>query len=707
MKTKPLKNKIMLITTIIFVFFTLFFNIYLYYIKSKEQKHHYFEKENTLKTILSHVEKNISSSISSRLENLTKFDYFQDLKIDLENNNFINKNIYKEKLEFNFNNLISQIASIKTLHIIDNKGYSFIRLHHQNLYNDKTSDLRNSTLEILKNPQDRSYYEYGMCGLKYRISHPIYNNDNFLGFIEVGVEPTFLTTGMKELSSYESFIFIKDKDNDEFHSIDTIDKKHGDFLNNSDLNYVNINNKTYAKYEFKLKDTKGKSIIKLVVIEDVSESKKLFFNFFIISIVMSFILMFLLLAILDRLFSNILSRMDELLYFINNNDNYIIAIDAISKKIRFANTPFYSLLSLKKNQIKSLEIENLLIPIEKEPDFSHSLFKSNGQKAVTKRVYLAVSKDFSIPLEMNINYIEKDGGYYLIIAKNISEQLELELEKKVNERMINKYIPMSHTDLDGFITYVNEAFCTLSGYQKTELLGNNHSILKSPKTPSAIYDSMWKTISENKTFCTELLIVRKDGKEIWVKVLIEPRYDIHGKKIGYVSTREDVTNKQKLKFISERDPLTQAYNRRSFESKLDQMIEFAIKENKSFGLIMFDIDHFKKVNDTYGHQVGDEVLIKLSKILKKTIRENDFFARWGGEEFIIIVTNQIKEELKLIIKKIQQNTINGDFSPVDKITSSFGATLYHENDTKESMILRVDKALYLAKELGRNRYEFA
>ncbi|MDY0117256.1 MAG: GGDEF domain-containing protein, partial [Sulfurimonadaceae bacterium] len=109
----------------------------------------------------------------------------------------------------------------------------------------------------------------------------------------------------------------------------------------------------------------------------------------------------------------------------------------------------------------------------------------------------------------------------------------------------------------------------------------------------------------------------------------------------------------------------------------------------------------------YGHQVGDEVLIKLSNILQKTIRENDFFARWGGEEFILIVTNQKQEELALIIEKIQINIANTDFMPVEKITSSYGATLYRYNDTKESILSRVDEALYRAKELGRDRYEFS
>ncbi|MDD2566774.1 MAG: diguanylate cyclase, partial [Thiovulaceae bacterium] len=263
----------------------------------------------------------------------------------------------------------------------------------------------------------------------------------------------------------------------------------------------------------------------------------------------------------------------------------------------------------------------------------------------------------------------------------------------------------SHTDLNGVITYVNEAFCNLTGYSKEEILGHNHSMLKSPKTPASLYKKMWESILADKTFRTELRVLTKEKEEIWVKILIEPRYDISGKKTGYISTREDVTDKQKLRFISEHDQLTKAFNRRSFESKLEQMLEDALKHNKTFGVVMFDIDHFKKVNDTYGHQAGDDVLVKVSRIARETLREEDFFARWGGEEFMLILKNSKIEELTFVVAKIQEHLKSADFTPVPRITSSFGITLYKPEDTKESILKRVDEALYRAKELGRDRYE--
>jgi diguanylate cyclase (GGDEF)-like protein/PAS domain S-box-containing protein len=414
--------------------------------------------------------------------------------------------------------------------------------------------------------------------------------------------------------------------------------------------------------------------------------------------------MFLLLWILDRFFTKILLRIDELLYLINHTQDFIIAIDAATKKIKFANAPTYSILGFNKKELKSFDVTNILLPAPEDAKNSVALFERSA-KALTKRALLACTKEHHIPLEMSINYIPKDGGYFVVIAKNISEQLELELQKKVNERMINKYIPMSHTDLNGVITYVNEAFCNLTGYSKEELLGHNHSMLKSPKTPASLYKNMWESITADKTFRTELRVLTKEKEEIWVKILIEPRYDISGKKTGYISTREDVTDKQKLRFISEHDQLTKAFNRRSFESKLEQMLEDALKHNKTFGVVMFDIDHFKKVNDTYGHQAGDDVLVKVSRIARETLREEDFFARWGGEEFMLLLKNTKVEELILVVKKIQEHFDTADFTPIPRITSSFGITLYKLEDTKESILKRVDEALYRAKELGRDRYE--
>jgi diguanylate cyclase (GGDEF)-like protein/PAS domain S-box-containing protein len=646
----------------------------------------------------------LAYTVSSRLETITKLDYFKDFKKDLANNEFRYRALHIDRLRFNYENIKKQVPHIETLHIIDPRGYSYIRLHDTNLYKDKIADLRSSILQSIKNPQNRHFYEYGIFGLKYRVSHPIFAGEQFVGLLEVGIDPVYLSDFIQKLTSLESFVFIKEKDSKNYAAQTMLENTLVAMLQDDTTSNVAYDGKIFLKYAHTLYDMQGSPALKIVTIEDVTDSRKVFINFVLLSILTSITLMFLLLWILDRFFTKILLRIDELLYLINHTQDFIIAIDAATKKIKFANTPTYQILGLSRKELKASEIADILLPAPEDAKNSVPLFERSN-KALTKRALLACTKEHHIPLEMSINYIPKDGGYFVVIARNISEQLELELQKKVNERMINKYIPMSHTDLNGVITYVNEAFCNLTGYSKEELLGHNHSLLKSPKTPASLYKNMWESITADKTFRTELRVLTKEKEEIWVKILIEPRYDISGKKTGYISTREDVTDKQKLKFISEHDTLTKAYNRRSFESKLAQMLEDALKHDRTFGVVMFDIDHFKKVNDTYGHQVGDDVLVQVSRIVKDTLREEDFFARWGGEEFMLILKNSKIEELTFVVAKIQEHLKSADFTPVPRITSSFGITLYRSEDTKESILKRVDEALYRAKELGRDRYE--
>jgi diguanylate cyclase (GGDEF)-like protein/PAS domain S-box-containing protein len=646
----------------------------------------------------------LAYTVSSRLETITKLDYFEDFKKDLANNEFRYRALHIDRLRFNYENIKKQVPHIETLHIIDPRGYSYIRLHDTNLYKDKIADLRSSILQSIKNPQNRHFYEYGIFGLKYRVSHPIFAGEQFVGLLEVGIDPVYLSDFIQKLTSLESFVFIKEKDSKNYAAQTMLENTLVAMLQDDTTSNVAYDGKIFLKYAHTLYDMQGSPALKIVTIEDVTDSRKVFINFVLLSILTSIILMFLLLWILDRFFTKILLRIDELLYLINHTQDFIIAIDAATKKIKFANTPTYQILGLSRKELKASEIADILLPAPEDAKNSVPLFERSN-KALTKRALLACTKEHHIPLEMSINYIPKDGGYFVVIARNISEQLELELQKKVNERMINKYIPMSHTDLNGVITYVNEAFCNLTGYSKEELLGHNHSLLKSPKTPASLYKNMWESITADKTFRTELRVLTKEKEEIWVKILIEPRYDISGKKTGYISTREDVTDKQKLKFISEHDTLTKAYNRRSFESKLAQMLEDALKHDRTFGVVMFDIDHFKKVNDTYGHQAGDDVLVQVSRIVKDTLREEDFFARWGGEEFMLILKNSKIEELTFVVAKIQEHLKSADFTPVPRITSSFGITLYRSEDTKESILKRVDEALYRAKELGRDRYE--
>ncbi|WP_148216705.1 transporter substrate-binding domain-containing diguanylate cyclase [Arcobacter nitrofigilis] len=203
------------------------------------------------------------------------------------------------------------------------------------------------------------------------------------------------------------------------------------------------------------------------------------------------------------------------------------------------------------------------------------------------------------------------------------------------------------------------------------------------------YDLVWKISIGAILFI--ILVVYWNRKIIKTnRLLQEAKKDI------------EVKNKE-LEKLAITDKLTNLYNRRKLDELLQHELNRSERFNHTFGIAILDIDYFKKVNDTFGHQAGDKVLIELSNILKTHIRTTDFVGRFGGEEFVIICPESQKDGVYNLMESIRLDIENYTFKDIGKITTSFGVTLSKENDTSESLLKRADIALYEAKSLGRNR----
>lgn len=160
-----------------------------------------------------------------------------------------------------------------------------------------------------------------------------------------------------------------------------------------------------------------------------------------------------------------------------------------------------------------------------------------------------------------------------------------------------------------------------------------------------------------------------------------------------------------LENLATTDPLTGIFNRRKFSELLQANILEAKRYGMPLALIFFDIDHFKMINDTYGHETGDTVLQELARTVTGTIRQTDIFARLGGEEFVILVHNNDARTGGVLAEKIRLRVGQHDFPQVGTITCSFGVAQFSPDDTAETLIKRADDAMYTAKQAGRNRVE--
>lgn len=166
--------------------------------------------------------------------------------------------------------------------------------------------------------------------------------------------------------------------------------------------------------------------------------------------------------------------------------------------------------------------------------------------------------------------------------------------------------------------------------------------------------------------------------------------------------RKQFADSRELLRVSITDSLTGIFNRAKFGQELNQWVDYSNKYEKPLSLVIFDIDNFKSVNDNYGHLIGDGVLQSIAAVIKKAIRHTDVFARWGGEEFVILLPGteihqsmEMTERMRICISKIK-------YDKVENITCSFGLAELQENESAESLMQRADKHLYEAKDWGKN-----
>jgi len=166
--------------------------------------------------------------------------------------------------------------------------------------------------------------------------------------------------------------------------------------------------------------------------------------------------------------------------------------------------------------------------------------------------------------------------------------------------------------------------------------------------------------------------------------------------------QEEFTKIQNKAYI---DSLTGVYNRNKFNELLSKELKRVERYKHDLSIAVVDADKFKNVNDTYGHLIGDEVLISIAQTINSNIRQTDTFARWGGEEFLIMFVNTPIEKAKIIAELLKDKIEENEHQVAGKVTASFGITEYKKGDTIESIFKRGDDALYKAKANGRNKIE--
>lgn len=173
--------------------------------------------------------------------------------------------------------------------------------------------------------------------------------------------------------------------------------------------------------------------------------------------------------------------------------------------------------------------------------------------------------------------------------------------------------------------------------------------------------------------------------------------------LSFNNITEIEQEKRQIRKLAEYDPLTKIYNRVKLNNMFPEIFYKANRYNQYFSVVLLDIDHFKLINDTYGHNVGDKVLVELARLINMGLRQSDTFARWGGEEFIIVCELSNQKETVSLASRLRADVESYSFDIVKNITCSFGVSQFKNGDTQVRLLERVDQALYEAKERGRNQ----
>lgn len=293
-----------------------------------------------------------------------------------------------------------------------------------------------------------------------------------------------------------------------------------------------------------------------------------------------------------------------------------------------------------------------------------------------------------------------DGA--LIGKSNFQDLAEAVLEASYDSVLITV------ADLDHpRIIYVNPAFCEMTGWERDEVIGKTPVILQGERTDPRVTERLRRNLAAGRNFEGRTINYRKDGQPFHIEWRTSPVRDSEGRVTHYLAIQRDVTAEvrllRRLRDRAEIDSLTELLNRDAGERELVEQMARARESGEPLSVVLFDVDHFKRINDEHGHAAGDAALEKIGRLINRRLNRQDVGMRWGGEEFLLILLETDSESARQAAERFRVLIERSRFQDELRMTASFGVAQFQSGEDRRALFRRADAALYQAKKTGRNR----
>ncbi|WP_295388351.1 diguanylate cyclase [uncultured Thiodictyon sp.] len=355
--------------------------------------------------------------------------------------------------------------------------------------------------------------------------------------------------------------------------------------------------------------------------------------------------------------------------------------------------------------------------LQVDPDMTVIFMTAANDPAIEIQALAVGGRDF-IGKPMNSPVVRARVALHLKLKAQDAERRRAEEQLRISEERLrlladNLVDNIWTMDPEHRLTYINPSIEYLAGFTVDEYLRLSLGQQVAPgsvATAAAYFNYLDDCIATGvpaEPFRGEMELLCKDGSTIWTEITARPLLGSDGRLIELAGVTRDIRQRKFIEIELNRhaatDVLTGAWNRRYFEQTVADEMKRVARRGEPLSLVLLDIDHFKSINDRFGHLSGDQVLVQLCQLVRAHLRAADVFARWGGEEFVILLPHCQAADAGRLAEQLRALIADHPFSAVGTVTCSFGVAQRRPAETRDAWLKRADDALYAAKAGGRNR----